>query len=106
MCVSALDRYAARCVNFVLVVPRIAVRGARSAPRETSNQPRALVEYRSERPWLIGAVLVVAGVVSGQQGPAQFSAEWYQQFRGPYSAPVEPFKIVGNIHYVGGANIS
>jgi metallo-beta-lactamase class B len=55
---------------------------------------------------LIGVVLVAAGVLSAQQGPAQFSAEWYQQFRGPYSAPVEPFKIVGNIHYVGGANIS
>ena len=54
----------------------------------------------------IGAVVVAAAVVSAQQGPAQFSAEWYQQFRGPYSAPVEPFRIVGNIHYVGGANIS
>ena len=25
--------------------------------------------------------------------PAQFSREWYQQFSGPYSAPVEPFRI-------------
>jgi metallo-beta-lactamase class B len=48
----------------------------------------------------------VAGGVAAQQGPAQFSQEWYQQFRGPYSAPVEPFRIVGNIHYVGGANIA
>ena len=44
--------------------------------------------------------------MSAQQGPAQFSEEWYQQFRGPYSAQVEPFRIVGNIHYVGGANIA
>jgi hypothetical protein len=54
------------------------------------------------------AVLLIAaaGGVAAQQGPAQFSPEWYQQFRGPYSAPVEPFRIVGNIHYVGGANIA
>jgi metallo-beta-lactamase class B len=56
---------------------------------------------------LIAALFVaVAGGVAAQQGPAQFSQEWYQQFRGPYSAPVEPFRIVGNIHYVGGANIA
>jgi metallo-beta-lactamase class B len=55
---------------------------------------------------LAGALLVAAAVVSAQQGPAQFSREWYQQFSGPYSAPVEPFRIVGNIHYVGGANIA
>lgn len=55
---------------------------------------------------LFGAVIIAAGVASAQQGPAQFSQEWYQQFRGPYSAPVEPFRIVGNIYYVGGANIS
>ena len=56
---------------------------------------------------LIAAFLIAAaGGVAAQQGPAQFSDAWYQQFRGPYSAPVEPFKIVGNIHYVGGANIS
>ena len=57
-------------------------------------------------PALIGALVVAAAAVSAQQGPAQFSQEWYQQFRGPYSAPVEPFRIVGNIHYVGGANIA
>jgi hypothetical protein len=35
----ALDRYAPRCANFVLVVTRIAVLGARSAPKilETSR---------------------------------------------------------------------
>lgn len=55
---------------------------------------------------LAGALLIAAGIASAQQGPAQFSREWYQQFSGPYSAPVEPFRIVGNIHYVGGANIA
>jgi metallo-beta-lactamase class B len=55
---------------------------------------------------LLGALLIAAGVVSAQQGPALFSREWYQQFSGPYSAPVEPFRIVGNIHYVGGENIA
>jgi metallo-beta-lactamase class B len=51
------------------------------------------------------AVFVAAGIVSAQ-GPAQLSEAWYQQFRGPYSAPTEPFRIVGNIHYVGAANIA
>lgn len=57
---------------------------------------------------LIGAFVMAAGVASAQQQaqPAQFSEAWYQQFRGRYSAPVEPFRIVGNIHYVGGANIA
>ena len=50
--------------------------------------------------------LVVAVAVAAAQGPAQFSEAWYQQFRGPYSAPAEPFRIVGNIHYVGAANIA
>jgi metallo-beta-lactamase class B len=52
------------------------------------------------------ALLIVAGFASAQQGPPQFSREWYQQFSGPYSMPVEPFTIVGNIHYVGGVNIA
>src|SRR5919201_7122306 len=56
--------------------------------------------------FLAGALVLAAGVVSAQQGPPQFSREWYQQFTGPYSAPAEPFRIVGNIHYVGAANIA
>ena len=55
---------------------------------------------------LAAALILTAGAVSAQQGPAQFSREWYLQFAGPYSAPIEPFRIVGNIHYVGGANIA
>lgn len=54
----------------------------------------------------IGALVITAGVASAQRGPAQFSDEWYQQFRGPYSAPAEPLKILENIYYVGSANIS
>ena len=57
-------------------------------------------------PAVIAALVFAAGTLAAQQGPAQFSPEWYQQFRGPYSAAVEPFRIVGNVHYVGGANIS
>ena len=56
--------------------------------------------------FLAGALIIVAGVASAQQGPAQYSREWYQQFSGPYSEPAEPFRIVGNIHYVGAANIA
>jgi hypothetical protein len=37
-----VDRYAAPNVSFVVVVVRIAVLGARSAPRRCSLQPRAL----------------------------------------------------------------
>ena len=55
---------------------------------------------------VIAVTLVLAGSVITAQGPAQFSEAWYQQFRGPYSAPAEPFRIVGNIHYVGAANIA
>ncbi len=55
---------------------------------------------------LAAALLIASVFPSAQQGPAQFSREWYQQFTGPYSAPAEPFRIVGNIHYVGGVNIA
>jgi metallo-beta-lactamase class B len=50
--------------------------------------------------------IAYAGGIGIAQAPAQFSEAWYQQFRGPYSAPAEPFRIVGNIHYVGAANIA
>ena len=40
------------------------------------------------------------------QGPRLFSREWYAQFSGAYSQPVAPFRIVGNIHYVGALNIA
>src|SRR6185503_20497125 len=40
------------------------------------------------------------------QEPHLFSREWYAQFSGAYSQPVEPFRIVGNIYYVGALNIA
>src|SRR5688572_11347984 len=53
---------------------------------------------------------VLASTVAFAQAPppqpAQFSPEWYARFRGPFSQAVEPFRIVGNIYYVGGANIA
>jgi metallo-beta-lactamase class B len=58
------------------------------------------------RAFIVAVTIVVAAGITAAQGPAQFSDAWYQQFRGPYSAPVEPFRIVGNIHYVGAANIA
>jgi tetratricopeptide (TPR) repeat protein len=66
-----LDRYAARCVNVVPVVTRIAVLGARSAPRETGNQPRALARYQRQSPWLVviaalGTVLFVTSFATAQ----------------------------------------
>jgi hypothetical protein len=64
---SLLDRYAARYVNFVLVVLRIAVLGARSAPKDTGNQPRARPGYHGQSPWLVGC-LATLGV--GLAAPA------------------------------------
>jgi metallo-beta-lactamase class B len=55
---------------------------------------------------VIAAAIVAASSVIAAQGPAQFSDAWYEQFRGAYSAPAEPFRIIGNIHYVGAANIA
>ena len=56
---------------------------------------------------MTGALILAIGTAAAQQqGPAQFSREWYQQFSGAYSDPIEPFRIVGNIHYVGAANIA
>ncbi|HET9267185.1 MAG TPA: subclass B3 metallo-beta-lactamase [Vicinamibacterales bacterium] len=40
------------------------------------------------------------------QEPRLFSREWYAQFSDAYSRPVEPFRIVGNIYYVGAENIA
>lgn len=59
-------------------------------------------------PLLAAATIMVTTTAlwSQQTAPAQLSPDWYQQYRGPYSAPVEPFRIVGNIHYVGAVNIA
>jgi metallo-beta-lactamase class B len=55
---------------------------------------------------LTAALAAAVATASAQQGPAQFSREWYGQFSGAYSEPIEPFRIVGNIHYVGAVNIA
>ena len=77
-----LDRYAARCVSSVTVVTRRAVRGARSAPRDTVDQPALPLISRQTR-WLVGvlvaALLVAPPRVAGQGSialDAAFSAFW------------------------------
>ena len=57
---------------------------------------------------VLAAALILTGAVrlTPQSAAALFSPEWYERYRGPYSAPVEPFRIVGNIHYVGALNIA
>ena len=55
------DRYAARCVNLVLIATRIAVLGARSAPN-TGTQPTVLRGYQGQSRWL-GEMCVAAALV-------------------------------------------
>ena len=51
-----LDRYAPRCGNFVLVVPRIAVLGARSAPKRYWQPAKGSAGIsRGGAPWLVRA---------------------------------------------------
>jgi metallo-beta-lactamase class B len=52
------------------------------------------------------ALLLALSTIVVAQGPRLFSREWYAQFSGTYSQPVAPFRIVGNIHYVGALNIA
>jgi len=55
----------------------------------------------------VAALLLACAVTEIRaQQPAQLSPEWYAQFRGEYSQAVEPFRIVGNIYYVGARNIA
>ena len=54
---ARLDRYAAPCVNVVLIANRTAVPGARSAPRNTGNQPRVFWEIDAKP--LTGCFVVV-----------------------------------------------
>ena len=67
------DRYAARCVNFVLVASRIAVLAARSAAKDTGNRPRG------RGSWLVllaglAAAVVTAMSASAQQSPSPGNA--------------------------------
>jgi metallo-beta-lactamase class B len=52
------------------------------------------------------ALLLALSTIAVAQGPRLFSREWYAQFSGAYSQPVAPFRIVGNIYYVGALNIA
>lgn len=49
---------------------------------------------------------VALSTVAMAQEPRLFSREWYAQFTGAYSRPIQPFRIVGNIYYVGAENIA
>jgi len=51
-------------------------------------------------------VLIFSGaiVLSAQTSP--LTAEQRAQFHGPYSQPEEPFRLIGNIYYVGAKNIA
>ena len=51
-------------------------------------------------------LLLALSPIAVAQGPRLFSREWYAQFSGAYSQPVAPFRIVGNIYYVGAQNIA
>src|SRR6187551_1863119 len=57
-------------------------------------------------PFCIVTLLVALTTTVAAQGPRLFSREWYAQFSGAYSQPVEPFRIVSNIYYVGAVNIA
>jgi metallo-beta-lactamase class B len=53
------------------------------------------------------AILLTPLVVFAQAGPGRFiSAEQDASLKGPDSEPIEPFRILANIHYVGAQNIS
>ena len=78
---------------------------------QTSNsQLPTPKETECGRPWrallAIVALLLAVPTILLAQGPRLFSREWYAQFSGAYSQPVEPFRIVGNIYYVGALNIA
>jgi metallo-beta-lactamase class B len=50
-------------------------------------------------------VLIAAPVVLPAQ-TSPLTAEQRAQFHGPYSQPEEPFRLIGNIYYVGAKNIA
>ena len=61
---------------------------------------------RARRRLAAVALVVALSTVVVAQEPRIFSREWYAQFTGAYSRPVPPFRIVGNIYYVGAENIA
>ena len=77
-------------------------------PRVRIMQRTARIMFHSVRRTLLPtlSLLLVVSTIVVAQGPRLFSREWYAQFSGAYSQPVDPFRIVGNIYYVGAANIA
>jgi metallo-beta-lactamase class B len=70
------------------------------------NPPARIPKEASMRLVRVLAMLVVASpvVLSAQTSP--LTAEQRAQFHGPYSQPEEPFRLIGNIYYVGAKNIA
>ena len=56
-------------------------------------------------PRVLALVLVVGSVVLSAQ-TSLLTAEQRAQFHGPYSQPEEPFRLVGDVYYVGAKNIA
>ena len=82
-------------MNLVFVVTRIAVPGARSAPRETDIQPRALLGYHAQRPWL--------NLLSGVYGrAARLRRSWYARHPDARRRLERPVISVGNL-VIGGS---
>jgi metallo-beta-lactamase class B len=57
-------------------------------------------------PACVFLALTVAATAVGQTRPSFISAEQQAQINGPWSDPAEPFKILGNVYYVGAQNIA
>jgi len=58
--------------------------------------------------WRLAPVtlMLMLSTVAIAEEPRLFSREWYAQFTGDFSRPVQPFRVVGNIYYVGAENIA
>ena len=82
-------------MNVVFAVTHIAVPGAQSAPRETETQPRALLGYQGQRPWL-----VPLSAVYGRA--ARLRRSWYARHPDARRRLERPVISVGNL-VVGGS---
>jgi metallo-beta-lactamase class B len=55
---------------------------------------------------LYSATLFVASAIALSAQTSPLTAEQRAQFHGPYSQPEEPFRLIGNVYYVGAKNIA
>jgi metallo-beta-lactamase class B len=55
---------------------------------------------------LTAILILLTPLILAAQTGGFISAEQDAQLKGPFSDPAEPFKILGNIYYVGGQNIA